>query len=442
MNDNRWSSHFNFILAATGAAVGLGSIWKFPYMTGSNGGGVFVLLFLLAVIFIAVPVMIGEILLGKIARADPVNAMQNLAKKYGKTKYWGLLGWWGLLSLILILAFYSVIAGWSIAYTYKTWSLQLVNLNQQELSNEWLNFLDSPGKLLIWHSMFMVMTLVVVAHGINRGLERASQIMMPGLLLVLCTLLVYSCIVGDMAKTLHFLFYLDFSKLTADTAIAALGQAAFSLATGAGCMLVYGCYLSSNSKICTNVNIIAILVVLVSLLSGLAILPLVFAYGLEPTGGPSLMFQVLPIAFNQMPFGTFFGGLFFIMLLFAAWTSSISMAEPLVVLLIEKFNFSRNKSAIIIGSICWIVGILALLSFNILKNIQIFGKYDIFSAIADFATNIILPTGALGFAIFAGWIIPDKIAKQELNINSCLAFKLWQFLTKYIAPIGIIVIFI
>jgi NSS family neurotransmitter:Na+ symporter len=383
--------------------------------------------------------MMAEILLGRIARKNPVQAMRQLAIQSKRSSAWQFIGWWGALALILVLSFYSVIAGWSIAYMVKTWGGMLSNLNAEQITHVWLQFLQNPLELILWHSIFMVTTMWVVAKGVQAGLEKASRIMMPGLFVVLIILMFYSSCTGNFAKALEFLFTPDFSKLTTTTIINALGQAAFSLAIGAGCMLTYGCYIADNTKIGFTSCIISILVILVSLLSGLAIFPIAFSTHLPPEGGPGLMFRILPIAFNQMPMGHWFGGLFFLMLWFAAWTSSISMAEPLVLILIEQCKLTRAKSSWIVGALTWGLGLLALFSFNILQEVKFFGRYDLFSAMADFATNIILPTGALGFAIFAGWYIQDNIAMQAMNIQP-KAFLAWKISIRFIAPIGIIAI--
>ena len=438
-NKSRWSSRIHFILTTTGAAVGLGSIWKFPYMTGNNGGGAFILVLMLSTALIGLPIMIGEIMLGRIGQANPITALKKLALDNSHSSYWQLLGWWGALGLLLVLSFYSVIAGWSIAYTFKTWTGQLSTLSASQLSEFFQGFLSNPWELLFWHSIFIFMTLWVVTQGVQAGIEKASKFMMPALLLIHIILVSYSAYIGDLTQTFSFFFKHDFSKLTPTVMIEALGQSVFSLAVGAGCMLTFGCYITENIRIGFTVCIIAALILLISLLSGLAIFPLVFAFALAPDDGPGLMFKVLPIAFNQMPFGTAFGGLFFLMLWFAAWTSSISMAEPLVIILQEKYQYTRLKSAIIIGIIAWILGSLAMLSFNCLENIQLFNRYTLFEAIVGLTTNIILPIGALGFSIFAGWLLPANIAKDTLQMQP-IFFTIWQCLIRFIAPIGIIVI--
>lgn len=442
MSKNLWSSKLNFVLVTIGAAVGLGSIWKFPYMAGDNGGSAFVLFYLFATFIIGVPIMIAEIILGKIARSNPITAMRKLAIKENASKNWQSVGYVGAVALVLVLAFYSVIAGWSIAYMVKAWTGELKNLSNTQINAAWGDFIGNPIQLLLWHSIFMFLTLWVVAKGIHKGLERASRIMMPGLFVVLVILMFYSSMFGDFKAAFKFLFTPDFSKLTPKLMIDALGQAAFSLATGAGAMIVYGSYCSKDTKVAHNVLIIASSIIVVSVLSGLAIFPIVFGFGLDPQGGPGLMFQVLPLTFNQMPFGNFFGGLFFLMLFFAGWTSSISMAEPLVVILIEKTKLKRHQAAAIVGAIAWGFGILALLSFNTFSDFKILGKYTLFTSMTDLVTNILLPFGALAFAIFAGWRLNKTTAKNAIVIKSKLGFKLWQVLVRYIAPIGIVVLFI
>jgi len=438
---SQWSSRFTFIMATTGAAVGLGNIWKFPYMAGENGGGLFVLFYLIAVALIGIPTMMAEILIGRLGRHNPVNTLELVATHAGKTPQWKLLGWWGALGLVLVLSFYSVIAGWSIGYLLKAWFGEFNGLSAHQVQVLWQHFLSNPYTLILWHTLFMSITLWVVARGVKQGLERAANIMMPGLFFVLIILLIYSIFVGDFKAAFNFLLMPNFKEISASALIYALGHAFFTLAIGAGAMLVYGAYLPKDTKLGSSVCIIAALDVLVALFSGLAIFSLVFKYGLPPEGGPGLMFKVLPIAFAQMPAGQWFGGLFFLLLWFAAWTSSISMAEPLVVLLVERRGLTRNRASFLIGLLCWFLGLFALLSFNAWENIRILG-FTIFEVMADTTTNIILPIGGILFAYFAGWVIAPKDAKHGLLMENPFLFKLWQWLVRYLAPIGILFSFI
>jgi len=435
-----WSSKKSFILAATGAAVGLGNIWKFPYMAGDNGGSAFVVIYLICVVLIGLPIMMAEIILGKCGSHNPIDTMKNLAIEAKATTNWKYTGWIGTLSLLLILSFYSVVSGWSIAYLIKTAFGFFNGKSPQEITIYWNEFLQSPWSLLLWHSIFMFITLYVVAKGVKNGLEKASNILMPALFIVLILLAIYSSATGDSVKAIDFLFSFDYQKLTPVIIIDALGHAFFTLALGAGCMLVYGAYLPKKVTVSGSVISIAILDVLVAFLSGMAIFPLVFKYGLAPQGGPGLMFEVLPITFSQMPFGSIIGTLFFALLLFAAWTSSISLAEPLVLLLIEKANLSRKRSSILVGCVSWLIGIGSLLSFNVWSDFKIFGKWTIFYINTDLTTNILLPIGGLLFSTFAGWKLNQIKAQKALGFKQKWQYNSWLFLVKFIAPIAIAII--
>ncbi len=436
-----WSSRFGFILAATGAAVGLGNIWKFPYMAGGNGGSAFVLIYLLCVLLIGIPVMLAEMIIGRRGQSNAVNALNKLAVEAKRTTHWELVGWLGAITLLLVLSFYSVVAGWSIAYMFKAWLGIFNNLNDMAINLLWNQFLESPWQLMFWHALFMIITMWVVAKGVQSGIEKASEIMMPSLFLILILLDIYSYYQGDFAAGFNFLFAFKLQNISPSCIISAMGHAFFTLAIGAGCMLVYGSYLKRNIKLGGAVITIVILDVLVAILAGLAIFPLVFGHHLTPEGGPGLMFQVLPIAFATMTGGQFFGGLFFVLLLFAAWTSSISIAEPLVILLTERHEYSRLQAAIIVGVAGWLLGLASLLSFNIWKNFKLFHHWTVFGAITDLTTNILLPLGGLGFALFAGWAMKSAVTKKELNTKHSL-FKIWLFLVRFIAPLGIILIII
>jgi len=436
----RWSSRFAFIMATTGAAVGLGNIWKFPYMAGDNGGSAFVVVYLLAVALVGLPAMLGEISLGRLGRANPIDTLAQLALRYQAHPQWRLVGWIGALSLLLILSFYSVVAGWSLGYLFKAVIGELDQVSPCVSTDLWQSFLNQPGQLLIWHSIFIFLTLWIVKQGVHKGLERASVWMMPALLLILIFLVGYSSLNGDMAAAAKFLFTPDFTKLTPQVLLNALGHACFSLAVGAGCLLVYGSYLPTHKPLIGNALIIVALNLLVALLAGLAIFPLVFAYHLPPEAGPGLMFKVLPVAFGQMPYGQLIGSLFFLLLFFAAWTSSISLAEPLVIIAIEKKTWSRNKAAIIVGIISWLLGVFALLSFNYSQNLLIF-KRNLFECMVDLSTNLLLPLGGLGLVLFAGWKIPAQALSQGLQLKQkTILFKIIYALLRYITPLGIILI--
>lgn len=436
-----WTSKLGFILAATGAAVGLGNIWKFPYMAGNNGGSAFVLIYLLCVALIGIPLLLAEMLIGRRGQQNTVNSLRTLALAAKKSPHWDIIGWLGAITLILVLSFYSVVAGWSIAYIFRAWMGDFNQLSAQGIEILWQQFLANPWQLMFWHAVFMLMTMWVVERGVQSGLEKASKIMMPGLFLLLIILDIYAYYYGDFKAGFLFLFDFKLQKISADVIVSAMGHAFFTLAIGAGCMLVYGSYLTKNIKLGGAVLTIVILDVLVAILAGLAIFPLVFINHLKPEGGPGLMFEVLPIAFSQMIGGQFFGGLFFILLLFAAWTSSISIAEPLVILLTERHGLKRLTASIIVGIFGWVLGLASLLSFNVWQNFHFLNGRTVFTFITDLATNLLLPIGGLGFSLFAGWIMTKKSTKEELQFPSAL-YTTWLYLVRYIAPLGILLIVI
>lgn len=437
-----WSSRFGFVMATAGAAIGLGNIWKFPYMAGHNGGGAFVLMYLIFILLIGIPAMIAELAIGRRGRQNPVNTLATLALQAGKSSKWQGLGWLGALALLMVLSFYSVVAGWSIAYLFYALKGLFVGASTESIVEIWRSLLGSPVALISWHTLFMFITMAVVATGVNKGIEKASTWMMPGLFILLVVLVIYSGIEGNFVEACRYLFSFKIEALTSQAIIDAMGQAFFSLATGAGCILIYGSYLSKDTNIVNTVFIISFLNVLVAILAGLAIFPLVFSHHLAPESGPGLMFHALPIAFSHMPGSHFIGSLFFLLLLFAAWTSSISLGEPLVALLHERTKISRPRGAIYVGIIAWIVGLASVFSFNVWSDVKLFGRWGIFQVLTDFPTNILLPIGAFLFCIFAGFAMKKSDLMDELSGCSAMFFQAWRFTIRYIAPLGIMIVFI
>jgi neurotransmitter:Na+ symporter, NSS family len=436
-----WSSRLGFILATTGAAVGVGNIWKFPYMVGANGGSAFVLVYVVAILLVGIPIMLAEIMMGRRGRHNPVDSVKILAAEAGASPKWQGMGWLFALILILVLSFYSVVAGWAIGYFWETTAGHFNGLNAEQVGQHWQHFLASPLQLLIWHTVFMILTLWIVERGVHRGIELASRIMMPLLFVILIVLDIYSATTPGFKQACDFLFSVDFHKITPSVIISALGHAFFTLAVGAGCMLAYGSYLPKHTRFYGPVITVVFLDVLVAILAGLAIFSIVFSHGLTAIGGPGLIFEALPIAFANMAHGQLLGGLFFALFLFAAWTSSISMAEPVVVLLAERYLGSRVKASIFVGLFAWLLGIGSVLSFNYWSEIKIFSHWNFFGAITDLATNILQPTGGILIALFAGWVMHKKITAEELQLPEKL-YTLWRLLIRYVAPLGILIIFI
>lgn len=442
-HSEHWSSQLKFILAATGAAVGLGNIWKFPYMAGDSGGSAFVAIYIIFVLLIGIPILLAEMLIGRCGQMNPVDTLEKLAQENNASPAWKFLGWWGCLALLLILSFYSVVGSWSIAYIVYTISGTFNHLQAAQIEHFLEYFIAQPWQLLGWDTLFMILTLSIVARGVNAGIEKASTFMMPALFIILIMLVAYASFTPGFKQGANFLFAFNFSKITTKLVIDALGHALFTLAVGVGCMLTYASYLPRSIHLSHASFIIAILNLIVALLAGLAIFPIVFTYGLSPQEGPGLMFSILPITFGMMPAGQWVGTLFFILLLFAALSSSISLAEPLVILLKERYVKSRIKASIIICVLALILSIFNVLSFNVWKNFHLFHRWNIFTAISDFSTNIMLPIGAFFFALFAGWKLSAEVASEGINASKTgVLFKLWRFLIRYIVPLAIVVIFV
>ena len=434
-----WSSRTAFILAATGSAVGLGNIWKFPYIAGENGGGAFVLIYILCVLFIGIPIMLAEVYLGKRGRLNPIASIKYIADKENRSKNWKVIGLLGIAAGILILSYYGVIAGWTMAYAVRTAFGTLNNIDAVGAASMFTNLISDPERLLAWHTIFSIITAIVVAKGVKSGLESAVVRLMPALLVLLLALVIFSAIEGDFYSGLKFMLYPDWSQVTWTTVLIAMGQAFFSLSLGMGALMVYGSYLSSEISIPETCVIVASLDTLVALLAGLAIFPIVISSGLEMTQGPGLIFQTLTVAFGAMPGGQLFGTLFFILLIFAAWTSSISLIEPMIIWLIEKYNITRLRASIIAAGLAWVIGIGTIVSFNIGSDIKLFNM-TIFELLDYLTSNILLPMGGIMITVFVGWLLSKENIDSELQIKSNILRSSWYFSAKIIAPIAVIIV--
>ncbi len=437
----QWSSRWAFILAATGSAVGLGNVWRFPYITGEHGGGAFVLIYIACIIGIGVPILISEVMLGRRGRQSPINTMRTLAEEEGTRRYWQYLGWMGVLAGFLILSFYSVVGGWTMAYLVRALGGAFTGVTATDTTNMFNHLISDPERLLAWHTLFMVLTTVIVARGVQHGLEKAVRFLMPALFLLLLVMVGYSLSTPDFPLAVNYLFNPDFGSLQTDDFLVALGQAFFSLSLGMGAIMIYGSYLPAKASIPRTAIAIAFMDTLVAILAGLAIFPLVFSYGLEPEQGTGLIFQTLPIAFGQMPYGLLFGSLFFVLLMFAAWTSSISLLEPAVAWLSENHDIKRVNASIIAGVIAWTLGVGSLLSFNLMSDNKLFGK-TFFQLVEYLTTNIMLPLGGLLTAVFAAWIMRRSSSVEELGMGDGLGYRVWQLAARYLAPVGVTLVFL
>jgi len=351
-----WSSRWDFILVSAGSAVGLGNIWKFPDMTGSYGGSAFVLVYLACLVIIGLPLLMAETLLGRRGRGNPLDAMGALAREAGAGAWWKILGGIGMVGALLILAFYSVVAGWILEYMVRAFS-GFAGITGASAATAFTALLADPLTMAAWHTVFMAMTVVIVARGVTGGIEQANRIMMPLLLVIVLVLIAYGLVAADLPAALRFMFRFDARQITPTVILAAMGHAFFTLSLGMGAIMVYGSYLERNVSIARTCIYVAAADTLIALLAGLAIFAIVFAQGLAPAAGPGLILQTLPLAFSQMPFGQVIGVLFFVLVVFAAWTSSISMLEPFVAFLIEHFSIRRARAAWATGIAVWLLGL-------------------------------------------------------------------------------------
>ncbi|MGE7696374.1 sodium-dependent transporter [Lysinibacillus sp. NPDC094177] len=432
---DQFTTKIGFILAAAGSAIGLGAIWKFPYMAGTNGGSVFILLFILCTFVIGLPVLIAEFMIGRRGQKDAVTSF----KEQAPGKPWYLIGWGGMIIAGLILSFYSVVGGWILSYLGRaiTFHLNSSNGNYADLFG---NIISSPFEAVLVQGLFMLLTVVIVSAGIQGGIEKASTWMMPLLFIFFIILVIRSLTLDGAMEGIKFMFVPDWSYLNAETFLKALGQAFFSLSVGIAVMITYASYLPKSEKIGNSAINVALMNIIISLLAGLVIFPAVFALGYTPDQGPGLVFIILPAVFEQLPLGGLFLTIFFVLLLFATVTSSISMLEIVVAIAIGDKPEKRKKIAWIGGIIIFIVGIPSALSFGILSDVKILDR-SIFDFV-DFLTNSIgMPIGAFLISIFAGYYYTKDISRKELATSS-LMFNIWYISIRYVSPIAILIIFI
>ncbi|WP_415892684.1 sodium-dependent transporter [Neptuniibacter sp. PT8_73] len=436
-----WASRWIFILAATGSAVGLGNIWKFPYIAGENGGGAFVLVYLVCILMVGVPIMMAEVFIGRRGRQSPINAMKDVAIEANHSGKWSFVGWMGVLAGFMIFSFYSVVAGWVLYYIAGMGTGDFISIGSDDAGKVFNDLLADPQTLLIWHTIFVAMVMVVIVGGVKKGLENAVKLLMPALFILLLIMLGYSMQTEGFSQGFDFLFHFDFSELSWNAVLIALGHSFFTLSLGMGAIMAYGSYMPKKTSIGGSVITIAAMDTIVALIAGLVIFPIVFANGMDPGAGPGLMFVTLPVAFGQMPGGQIFGFVFFLLVGIAAWTSAISLIEPAAAWLVEKFGWSRVPACIALGLVVWGLGIAALGSFNFISDVKMMG-FNVFDFLDFMTANVMLPLGGLFIAIFAGWFVTRKMAEDELAISSPLLFNAWYIALRYVSPVAVAVIFI
>jgi NSS family neurotransmitter:Na+ symporter len=441
-----WSSRATFLLAAIGAAVGLGNIWKFPYITGQNGGGAFVLVYLLAVFLVALPILIAEIAVGRWGQQSPPNAMANVASSQGRSKAWSVVGWFGMLAAYLIGTYYSVIAGWTVVYIFKNARGDFSGQDAASVSAQFDTLLASPWQMIAWHAIFMGFATFILMRGVQKGIEAAVKVLMPALFALLLAMVVYGIVEGDMARTLQFMFNWDLSAIDGGVILVAVGQAFFSIGVAMGLMMGFGAYLPRDVSIGRSAVIIATADTGVAIVAGLAIFPVVFANGLDPAEGPGLVFVSLPIAFGSVTGGLIFGTLFFILLFFAALTSVIGVLEPMIAWWQERFGLRRSLAALYVCLSLFVLGLGTVFSFNLWSQWRPLAAFDRFASfgyfeILDYVTaNLMMPVSGFLLALFVGWLVKPEAIAAELQMKNPALFRVWFWLLRWVAPVSIALI--
>ena len=438
----QWSSKMAFVLAVTGSAVGLGNVWRFPYVVGENGAGAFVLVYLACVLIIGMPVMMSEILIGRRGRRNPVATMALLGEEEGSSRHWRWVGLLGVFAGILILSYYSVVAGWTLAYVVKSASGAFTGATKDMVTAQYDSFVGDWRLLTLCHTLFMGLSVFVVARGVERGLEQAVRFMVPALLLLLLILLGYSITSGYFGQGFSYMFTPNWGDLTWDSVLAAMGQAFFTLSIGMGAIMAYGAYLPEETSITGASGTVVAADTMIAILAGLVIFPLVFANGLEDIleAGPGLVFKILPLALGQMPGGAFFATIFFVLLSFAAWTSALGLMEPAVAWLVEHFDRTRAQAAVMIGGLIWLLGIASVLSYNVLADFRFMGR-SVFDNLGHLTNDIMLPLGGVFIAVFAGWVMCRNSTADELG-GAGLIYKIWRILVRFVVPVAILIVFL
>lgn len=444
----QWSSRFAFLMAAVGSAVGLGNVWRFPYLAGENGGGAFIAIYAVTTLAIALPILMAEIMLGRMGRQSPINAMRTLISENRAARLWMLIGWGGTLGAFIVLSYYSVIGGWALKYVELALTGAFAGDTEAAAAEHFSAFVASPGDVFVWQTLFLLITVGIVAAGVTSGIERTVVLLMPLLFVLLAGMAIYATTTPGFGEAMVFMFAFDLSEVTPDTILAAIGQGFFSVSVALGAMMTYGAYLDKNVSIGRSAVFIALADTTVAILAGIAIFPLVFTYGLEPSSGPGLTFITLPIAFGTIGSGVIIGAVFFFLLSVAAVTSAISLLEPVVAWVEEGIRLPRPALAIIVGALAWIAGIGTVLSFSAWADFHPMAAFGVMETktvfdVLDFTTsNIIMPTVGLLMSLFAGWVLSGPLVEEALGAKGKAWFPLWRFALRFIAPVGVVSIFV
>lgn len=434
-----WSSRLGFVLAAAGSAIGLGAIWKFPYMAGANGGGAFLVVYLAAVLGIGLTMMLAELAIGRATQTDAVNAFGRL----GGTR-WRFFGYFSLFAAFLILSFYCVIGGWTIGYLFKAITGSLLEPGEQGFAEQFTNFAAKPLETIGLFAAFMALTAWIILGGVKKGIERASKVLMPLLFILILVMIIRSLTLPGAMEGVRFFLIPDFGKITSQVLIEALGFACFSLSLGFAGMLTYGSYMRQDENMTRSALWVIALQTLCVIMAGFMVLPAVFAFGMEPSAGPGLTYITLPAVFQAMPAGRIFATMFFLLLLLAALTSSVSILEPLVAWLIDHHKINRRAACVVMASASFIFGIPATLSFGIGADWTLFG-YTPFDVMDKITSNFMLPVNVLAACILMGWVANktfiQELYKRHFDANGISGEPFWAKLInifcKFLAPVVI-----
>jgi neurotransmitter:Na+ symporter, NSS family len=435
-----FASKFGILCAATGSAIGLGNIWRFPYVVGDNGGGAFLLVYLGFILLLGIPVMLSELVIGRRAQRNAYGSFRLLAPG----RPWWIVGIMGIAAAFIILAFYSTIAGWTLEYVYLAITNAFKGKDSRELADMFTSFHTQAGRPLFWQLVFMIMTAGIIMGGVKKGIEKYSKVLMPFLVLLLLIMAVRSLTLPGAGAGLNFLFKPDFSEINAKVLLAALGQAFFSLSIGMGALITYGSYIGKENKLGQIAVEVSLADTFIAVLAGIAIFPAVFAFKLDPAEGPGLIFNVLPNIFQQMPGGYFVAIIFFVLLAIAALTSSISILEVVVAFMVEELNVGRKKATLMAASAAAMLGVLSTLSFGLMKGVRLGGK-SVFDLLDFTASNLLLPLGGLLIVLFVGWYMKGSDVRDEVSNGGILRIRLFRafvFIIRFIAPVAIAIVFL
>ncbi|MCZ6809461.1 MAG: sodium-dependent transporter [Proteobacteria bacterium] len=447
-SNEQWSSRLGFLLAAVGFAVGLGNIWRFPYITGQNGGSAFLIIYLVCALGIGLPLFISELTIGRRGRSSPSGSIRAVAAESGASARWGAFGTLAVFCVFIILSYYTVLSGWTFDYFVRAASGAFEGVDARQSNAMFSGLMSNPGRLLFWHTIVNLIVIFIVRRGVQAGIEKAVKILMPALFVALIIMVIYGAIAGDMAAALKFMLEPDFSKVTVKTVMIAIGQAFFSIGIGMAALITFGSYLPKEISIPRSATIVILADTTVALLAGFTIFPLVFAFGLEPSSGPGLIFQTLPLAFGQMPGGQLFGSIFFILLIAAALSSCIGCAEAVVSWVNEQWGIKRKNGVLIAVGAAWAVGILTIMSmgdwseFYPLDFIPAFAGKTIFDSLDFMAANILLLIGGLLISVFIGWVVPKHIKLDEIGVQEGLFFTFWRFMIRFVIPPVLLIVLV